>query len=151
MVGMTPHEFTSNAIAWHGSAHNWVGAVSKALNVNRRTVQRIANNGNVSPRLGQALLNLIGEVAPQVVHAEWVNGEGDDGREYLIHTRKPKFQALIITDGDDYDLDSDAGIKYAFDDCVLCGFQWIDPMPNNVTELLERAGDAVQSILDNYK
>ena len=143
---MTPQEFISNAAAWNNSAINWQSNIAHALDVSPQAIKKIANGGKVNSKIATAMLDLCGETAPQAVHAEWINGEGEDGREYLIHTRHPRFQALVITGETDYDIENDNGVIYQCGYSLICGFLWIDRRPDNLTELMESACDALEEI-----
>lgn len=79
-----------------------------------------------------------------------MHGEGTEGREYLIHTRKPRFMARIAADEAGLDLDADrgTGITYVSAGFVLCEIVWIDapPGPDALVKLMEAACDAVDGI-----
>ena len=142
---MTKDEFIQNSIALHGSSIKWQSSIARRLDISNRHMRRIVSGqSNVSEGLAKDLLRLLGESAPQIVHAKWVLGRGSDGREYLIHTHHPRFQCLIVTDDDkDYNLELDAGVKYTSQGYTLAGFLWLDKMPENITQLLEQACDFV--------
>jgi hypothetical protein len=85
---MTREEFISNGVAWHGAAVGWQRALAHALDINPETVRKAVKHGP-SENLAAALLRLFGETAPARVPAEWICGDGNDGREYLVHTISP--------------------------------------------------------------
>lgn len=57
--------------------------------------------------------------------AHWIIGDGEDGREYIVHTAPPRFFAVVAGEGDQADrLD---GIVFGLDDVTdLCEIIWID-------------------------
>ncbi len=115
------------------------------MGIEPRTIRRAVKDGP-SDNLAAALLALMSETSPQAVHAEWIVGTGDDHREYLIHTTRPRFTCLVVLPGDDYDLANDDGIKYGSGDTTLAGFVWLDRVPDNLSMLMERACDALERI-----
>lgn len=69
---------------------------------------------------------------------EWlIASDGESRREYVVHTRAPRFVARMAHDGD-ADADLVTGITYA---CrggeMLCEIAWIDPAPASEPELLD--------------
>lgn len=142
---MTRDEFTSNAIALVGGGHGWQSRLARRLDVNDRTIRRAVANGP-SDSLARLLLEVIGEVAPQGVLPEWILGTGNDGREYVIHTYRPRFTCRIVAQGDDYDEASDDGVKYQNGDDMLCQFVWHDTRSDNLAALLERACNTIDDI-----
>ncbi len=70
----------------------------------------------------------------------------------IFHPPDQKFELMfklflsILGPDDDYDLSMDAGIKYGFDEFTICGFLWIDPRPNNITDLMEAACNAIEEV-----
>lgn len=139
---MTREEFISNGVAWHGSAVGWQSALARALDVDSRTIRRAVTDGP-SDNLARALLDLIGDSAPVRVPAEWVCGDGSDGREYLIRLRPPRFLCLVLADEEYEAFEPKSGADYETDGQVLCAFQWIDRRPDNLTSILESACDAL--------
>jgi len=141
---MTKDEFIQNAVALHGSSIGWQSSTARSLNIADRTVRRIVKGEQlVSEGIAKDLLTLLGEAAPQIIHAEWILGTGSDDREYLTHTRYPRFQCLVLENDSDYNFDKDAGVQYGFEDIRLCGFLWHDKIPENLTQVLERACDFI--------
>ena len=142
---MTRDEFIQNSIALIGTSVGWQSEIARRLGINNRTVRRyVSGKAPVSGGVAADLLKLLGEHAPQIIHAEWIFGEGVDNRNYLIHTRHPRFTCVVLDQNDQtYNFDHDAGVQYEFDDSVLCGFLWHDKMPENVTEILEAGCDFI--------
>lgn len=139
---MTREDFIANGMALHGSAVGWQTGIARRLGVDSRTIRRAVANGP-SDKLAAALLALMGETAPQLMHAEWICGDGDDGREYLIHTRHPRFRCIVLADDLDEPLEKDDGVQFQAGDTTLCGFHWIDPKPHDLVRWMERAADAL--------
>jgi hypothetical protein len=63
---------------------------------------------------------------------EWILGDGGgaESREYLIHTTFPRFIARVVSDDDDDDADTLAGVTYSEGDVILCEIVWIDATPS---------------------
>ena len=86
---------------------------------------------------------------------EWIIGEGQDGREYVVHSAPPRFIARVVMtdekDGTPLDSEEPAdlvgGIVYAADPgTVLCEIDWIDePQPSEITALMEAAAEAIEA------
>jgi len=140
---MTREEFISNGVAWHGSAVGWQSAIAHALDIDTRTIRRAVKDGP-SDKLARALLALLGDGAPVRVPAEWICGDGSDGREYLVHLISPRFACLILTEEEygafEYQSDGD----YQVDSQWLCAFHWMDRRPDNLSQWMERAADALE-------
>lgn len=139
---MTRDEFVSNGVAWHGSAIGWQAALARALDVDSRTIRRAVADGP-SDKLGRALLGLFGDAGPSRVPAEWISGDGSDGYEYLVHVARPRFLCLTLTDSEYDTFTGKSDGDYENDGQWLCGFHWIDPRPDNLAALMERACDAL--------
>lgn len=146
---MTRDEFIQNSIALIGTAVGWQSEIARRLGVSDRYIRLIvAGDRPVNDGIAKDLLSLLGESAPQMIHAKFVLGVGSDGREYLIHTHHPRFQCLVIPDGttkSDYDLEKDAGVQFTSMGYTLAGFIWSDRMPDNITMLMESACDFIDS------
>ena len=96
----------------------------------------------------RALLEAIGQTDPQAVLPEWIFGDGNDGREYLVHMRSPRFTCRIVAEDDEsYDPVADDGVKYRTGDLMLCQFVWHQPRPSDIAGLMERASDALNEII----
>lgn len=143
---MTRQEFTSNAVAWHGSAVGWQSALARALNVEPRTIRRAVADGP-SDRLAAALLALLGDGVPVRVPAEWICGDGSDGVEYLVHTMTPRFLCAVLGENEYEDFSHQSDGDYQVDDQWLCAFHWIDRRPENIAEWMERAADALETFV----
>ncbi len=139
---MTREEFVATGTAWHGSAIGWQAALARALDVERRTIGRAVKDGP-SDKLARALLGLLGDSAPVRVPAEWICGDGNDGREYLVHTLSPRFLCLVLTDSEYDAFDHQSPADFHAGGIWLCGFHWIDRRPDDVVFWMENAADAV--------
>lgn len=142
---MTREEFISNCVAITGSAMGWQAGIARRLGVDPNTIRKAVKHGP-SDNLARAVLEQTGEPVAHNVHARWICGDGDDGREYLVHTRFPRFRCLIVALEDDYDLSADEGVVYQVnDETWLAAFAWIDQRPDGLSSLMEAASDAVES------
>ena len=140
---MTREEFISNGVAWHGSAVGWQAALARALEVEPRTIRRAVADGP-SDRLARALLRLLGDGAPVLVPAEWICGDGSDGREYLVHVMSPRFLCLVLTEGEYDAFEQQSDGDYQTGGAWLCGFHWLDRRPDDLAHWMERAADALE-------
>lgn len=88
---------------------------------------------------------------------EWIVGEGSppDRREYVIHTRSPRFMARVVAidtisghaEPDEDPADIIGGTVYDADESTICEVAWIDPAPSDpvaMLALLERAADQLE-------
>ncbi|HQS95075.1 MAG: hypothetical protein B7X90_01845 [Novosphingobium sp. 17-62-19] len=140
---MTREEFISNAVAWHGSVIGWQSTLSRALDVDQRTIRRAVKDGPTD-NVAAALLGLLGDGVPVRVPAEWICGDGSDGGEYLVHTMSPRFLCLVLTEDAWQAFEHQSEGDYQVGDSVLCAFQWIDRRPDNIAMWMERAADALE-------
>ncbi|WP_414902475.1 hypothetical protein ACMT1E_04395 [Sphingomonas flavalba] len=141
---MTREEFISNGVAWHGSAVGWQSALARTLDVDARTIRRAVKDGPTD-NLARRLLGLLGDGAPVRVPAEWICGDGSDGREYLVHTMSPRFLCLVLSE-DEYDaFEPQSDGDYQVDEQWLCAFHWIDRRPDNLAQWMGRAADALEA------
>lgn len=120
----TATEFPSFGRALQGGAYGWLTSLVRRQGVSNRTVRRWA-----------------GEHTPaDLVCNEWILGEvaAGKGREYLIHTRPPRFLARMVNRG----ADIQSSEVYEFPpDHLLCEFQWLDSgpvAPEDLQKLLTR-------------
>ncbi len=140
---MTREEFISNAVAWHGSAIGWQSALARAIGVDPRTIRRAVKDGP-SVEVAAGLMALFGDSAPARVPAEWICGDGSDGREYLVHTLSPRFLCLVMTEDEYENFDHQRDGDYQVGGSWLCGFHWIDRRPDNLAMWMEHAADALE-------
>lgn len=145
---MTKDEFIQNSVALVGTSVRWQSEIARRLGVSDRYIRHIvAGSRPVNDGIAKDLLDLMGESAPQSIHAKWILGDGSDGREYLIHTHHPRFQCIVVPDERPaYDLSRDAGLQYGSDGYTLAGFIWLDHMPDNITSLMESACDFIDDL-----
>ena len=141
---MTPSEFQANCMAITGSALGWQGEIARRLGVDPNTIRKAAKHGP-SDNLARAVLDLIGEPVSEQVHARWIVGDGDDGREYLVHTRFPRFRCVVVAEGDDYDIHADeSGVFRVNEETWLAAFHWQDRRPDGLAHLMEEAANALE-------
>lgn len=143
---MTREEFISNAVALVGGGYGWQTRLAELLGISDRTIRRVCSPGGIHPTGGmiRAINEAMGEASNSVRHAEWICGDGDDGREYLIHTSFPKFRCLVIAGGDDYDLGADDTGVFQNGEQWLAGWVWIDKRPDNFAYWAEQAANALE-------
>lgn len=68
---------------------------------------------------------------------EWlIAGDAEGLREYIVHTRAPRFIARLATDEEDADRITDNTYACRGGE-VLCEIVWLDPMPMSEPELLD--------------
>ena len=159
----TGPEFTAFAVALLGTAHGWQSAIARELNVNSRTVRRWAKDGPPD-KIRDQLLKIAGvedDSGLAFPRDEWIIGDGPEvksntRREYIIHTRPPRFIARIVAmdilteepEPDEEPADTLTGVVYRNgDETLLCEIQWIDrpPTTTQLTTLLEAACDFIDN------
>jgi len=134
----------------------WKARMADFLTVDRRTIARWLKG---HPRVPEAVVRTLRRAVNGAgTRDEWIVGAGHRGaREYLVHTRAPRFIArLVALDGAapqavDAGADIDSGVVRR---CkggaeMLCEFGWLDPPPRDreLRALLDRAEGA----LDDYQ
>lgn len=142
---MTPDEFQANCIALSSLPSEWQAEIAYLLGVDPNTIRKAAKFGP-SDNLARAVLDLMGEPVSERVHAEWIYGDGDDGRKYLVHTRFPRFRCMVVAFEDDYDILTDeSGVFQMIDvGLSLAAFHWQDRRPDGLIHLMEQAADALE-------
>lgn len=130
---------------------------ARRIPVNYRTLTRmLAGEAPIMPRTEAAIRAMLGvtdAATPDWPRDEWIMGEGPPPRrrEYVIHTRRPRFIARVVA----IDLLQDVpepneepvdfgGVNYDAGDSRLCEIAWIDPAPADPTalrSLIDRAAD----------
>jgi len=157
----TGQDFTSFAVALLGTAYGWQSAIARQLNVDSRTVRRWVKYGPPD-KIRDELLKMAGvedDSGLAFPRDEWVLGDGietqsNTRREYITHTRTPRFIARIVDideltnlpQPDEDPVDTTTGIVYRIRPSqIMCEFLWIDRPPISVelTNILEAAADAV--------
>lgn len=156
---MTNEEFSLIAKTAYG--RGWQSAVARALNVNVRTVQRIASGDTgVSPTLADALRKAVGMPESHGDSNTWPRDRWltaySGNRQYIIHTHHPKFicRAVMLdengrADTSEQPADTTSGLTYDLpDNCLLCEFVWIDAPPPgaDLKNLLDVASDFFSTI-----
>lgn len=158
----TTKEFRSFCMALFGG-YGWQAAAARALKVSDRTVRRWAAGMVQLPEWAQqALMAMAGvtdEGAVAWPRAEWIIGddppdEGGRRREYIVHTRLPRFIARLVEIDDDGrpvpgegEADVTTGVAYRADpNTVICELHWIDrPPASGLVALMEGAANAIEA------
>ena len=162
---ITPKELRAIGLAAFGQG--WQSKMARALGVNARTVRRWASGQwPVPPEQVEALGKVLGLEALTAARAgwprdEWIIGEGlpfgvdGQAREYIVHTRRPRFITRVVMVDEDEDVmphegegeaDTLSGVVYqAAPDVLLAEIVWIDapPAPEKLTALMDGAADAL--------
>ena len=143
----------------HGLHVGWQSAIARKLRsrggvneVNNRTVRRWLASGHVPDWVEAQLVEMMGGTSPTPwPRDEWILGDGQDGREYIVHAAPPRFVARVVMVDEATGLPAPAeepadvagGIVYVVDEgTVLCEIEWIDEVdPGQVTPLIEAAAD----------
>jgi len=124
---MTPEQLEK--IGWRLFGHRWQTPMSWALGVADRTVRRLVSGKTpISESLSDAILRLD-------AHDRWVVGDGvETRREYITHTKWPRFTGRLATDAEVIDFD---GLTYGcWDGTTLCEIVWVDAPPATKADLL---------------
>ena len=159
---MTAAEFRAIGLAFYGGAHGWQTAMAERLGVAPRTVRRWASGASRIPPGVAAALKLA-QGGADWPRDEWICGEGapnegDFRREYIVHTKPPRFIARAVAvdedDGlptlDEQPADSLRGLVFvASPDTHLCEIVWLDLPPSDESELRELLDRAATALLDS--
>lgn len=137
---ISPQDLRAVGLAAYG--YGWQRALARAIGVNERTMRRYASGATpVPPGVARDIRRVLGAAgAPGEgwPRDEWILGDGATGpdgsrREYIVHTRAPRFIARIVygagpapTEGG---ADTITGIVYESDGFALAQIVWIDPPP----------------------
>lgn len=140
-------DFSILAMALHGTTSGWASATAVKLGVNKKTLMGWVTDGaplSVRDEL-RRMSGVDDESKIAFPRDEWIVGDSEsdpdqaDGmsREYIIHTRSPRFIARIVATVDEgHPIPSEepadilSGVVYAADDGDLfCEIQWIDARP----------------------
>lgn len=130
----------------HGT--RWQTALARDLGVSDRRVRQWLSGDPIPAGVWRDLERLQVERRGWP-RDEWIIGSDAEGqREYIIHTRAPRFIARIASDDEEIGTaDRITGITYA---CAggetLCEVVWQDPMPTSepeVRDLFQRAETAI--------
>lgn len=81
-------------------------------------------------------------------HERFVFGMGESGRQYVTHTRNPRFVAELFDEDDPPPV---AGITMAMHTSgeVAGNFAWIDAIPTSANELLDLRNDLESALEEN--
>ena len=124
-MGIAVEEFRAAALAMFGPG--WQTRMAKWLRVNPRTVRRWASGEVDVPGYVLNLMHIPFEGLGAESIPEWLFGiaHGTGDREWVIHTRAPRFVAEIA---DTDDLVEGFSYEIAEGD-QFCRFLWLDPEP----------------------
>lgn len=155
---MTPQEFRTVGLALAKGVDGWQAALATHLGVPPRTIHRWASGAScIPPGVASALRPALPDA--ELPRDEWIVGDGaaaGEGfrREYVVHTRSPRFVARAVVtdpdgrpDGDEEPADTVTGMTYqAREDLVLCEFKWLDYPPADTEELRKLLEAAVEAL-----
>ena len=159
---LTAQELRAIGAAAYG--YGWQSALARAIGISDRTMRRlVAGTSPITERVERDIRRVLGAEAspsPDWPRDEWILGDGLPGpdgarREYLVHTRSPRFVARVIAvDGDgapdpsEGEADTMTGVVYASQDCVIAEIVWIDPppAPAALTALMEAAARRIRQM-----
>lgn len=131
---MTPYEF--RAIGQRLLGPGWQTRLARLLGVADRTVRRWASGDSPIPEGLPADLARLEAAGAGWPRDRWlIATDPESQRDYLIHTREPRFIARVSLE--DPEADEVTGITYS---CrsgeVLCEIVWFDPPPLDEPSLL---------------
>ena len=140
---LTPEDLRNIAESLGLPAYGWQKKMSQLLSVTDRTVRRWASGEAAIPDWVESELKKAMGVDPSLgltltSRDEWLIADGGEEREYIIHTRAPRFCARVVDidplEGtplpDQGNADVISGITYEMGlDCVLCEIAWLDAPP----------------------
>jgi len=156
---MTPTELQAIGMAVFGM--EWQSALARAIDMSPRHMRRLtAGVSPITETIAADIRRVLGvaEIGdPDWPRDEWIVGdapvEAGTGarREYIVHTRRPRFVARVVAvdnDGLAEPQEDPADIltcAYSSSDYVVCEIVWIDPPPGaeKIHALLEAACDAI--------
>ena len=164
---MTPDQFAQTAIALLGTTLDWQTRIAAKLEVTPETVESWMSGTPIPPEIFDKFEALLGltQILPWP-RDEWLIGDSPHPspnghrREYIFHMMPPRFVARVVAcvDGvvapEEEPADILSGVTYvAHDDgseeTILCEFVFIDEVkPNELTQLLEAAADALEASVD---
>ncbi len=136
---MTIDELRAIGLAAYGV--NWQSPLARAIGISPRHMRRlIAGESPITEGIAADIRRALGATAvdPDWPRDKWIIGdapaEADTKarREYLVHTRRPRFVARVVMvddDGEPEPADVITGVVYASEDYVLSEIVWIDPPP----------------------
>ncbi len=126
----------------HGA--RWQSAIARDLNVNDRRISKWLSGDPVPSGIWAELAAL--EAGRRAwPRDEWIIGTDAEGeRDYIIHTRAPRFMARFVSEDAAYDIE---GLTYeTAGGEVICEIAWIDPAPlddPSRLDLMQRAETAI--------
>jgi hypothetical protein len=139
----------------------WQSPLARALGVNARSIRFWASGSRPIPEeIAAKIRNLMGVADPLDLDQrhpfdDWILGDGASDREYLIHTRRPRFIARIAADDMESDdaADRSSGVTFhggGDSGYTLCEIVWIDAPPGagEMVRLMESACDAVDASVE---
>ena len=153
---MTPSAFRAACAALYQGRGDWQAALAHHLSVDKRSVRRwCSETGDGPPDWVIDKLGIVRD--PAVPRDEWILAlrSSEDGRDYVIHTRAPRFVGrLVDVDGDglpepdELPADVTGGITMDVGEgIVLCEIAWGDPPPTDA-DIVALLGQVRDVILD---
>jgi len=131
----------------HGA--RWQAAMARDLGVSDRRLRQWLSGDPIPPGIWRDL-ERIEAGRGRWPTDEWIVGTDAEGlREYIIHTRAPRFVARVAIDGDG-SVDLISGVTYA---CrageLICEVAWMDTPPTSEPEVLDLFQRA-EAVIDTY-
>lgn len=160
---MTRDELAAIGLASYGV--NWQSPLARAIGISPRHMRRLASGESpITEGIAADIRKVLGaaDIAdPDWPRDAWIVGdapiEAGTGarREYVMHTKRPRFVARVVAVDDDglpepgeEPADILTGVTYASESYVLCEVVWIDSPPAGpgaIHALLEQACDAIDA------
>lgn len=161
---MTRQELAAIGLATFGM--NWQSPLARALGMSPRHIRRLASGDSpITESIAADIGKMLGASAiadPDWPRDVWIVGDAADEfgarREYIVHTKRPRFVARIVACTDDglpepaeEPADILTGTVYASGDYVVCEIVWHDapPTPDKIHALLEEACHAIDASASN--
>jgi hypothetical protein len=78
-------------------------------------------------------------MTPTCDHERFISGQGESGRQYIIHTHPPRFVAELFAD-DESDWIAAGGLSLSIPETgeVLANFAWIDDPSDHDAEIIRQ-------------
>lgn len=163
---MTPQELAAIGLASYGV--NWQSPLARAIGISPRHMRRLASGESpITDGIEADIRKVLGvaEIAdPDWPRDEWIVGDApiEQGtgarREYIIHSKRPRFIARVVAVDDDglpepgeEPADILTGIVYSGAGYLISEIVWLDPPPAGpgaIHRLLEEAADAIDASAD---
>jgi len=155
---MTREELAAIGLASYGP--HWQSPLARAIGTSPRHMRRLVSGESpITDGIAADIRKVLGaaDIAdPDWPRDAWIVGDGaEQGREYVVHVKRPRFVARAIAVGDDglpepgeQPADILTGIVYSGDGYMIAEIVWIDPPPAGpgaMYRLLEQAADAIDA------